>query len=160
MFILSGEIPVDRPVEAVFDFLADLDRYPDWQPAIERAELIGAASPAPGGRFAIRLSALGRDIVVDGSITQFRRPHEIGVRLLTGPASVTARCDFDRLPGGRSRVRVHAEVQPQGLLRFAEGAIRDRATQELPGALASLRADIERHVPPQSGSRSHGRRAR
>jgi hypothetical protein len=47
----------------------------------------------------------------------------------------------------RTRLSLHAEIQPTGVLRFAEGAIRERVGQELPSALLRLRADIERQLP-------------
>ena len=53
MIKIDHEIVVARPPEAVFDYLADVDRFPEWQPAIERAEQLtpgplaaGTAAPA------------------------------------------------------------------------------------------------------------------
>src|SRR5688500_12284076 len=53
MIVLEHTIAVDRPPEAVFDYLADPAHYVEWQPAVERAELVGDAEPRPGSRIRV-----------------------------------------------------------------------------------------------------------
>ena len=52
---IEGEIVIDRPVEVVFDYVADQSNEPQYNPRMVRAEKItpgpvGKGTPAPFGR--------------------------------------------------------------------------------------------------------------
>jgi uncharacterized protein YndB with AHSA1/START domain len=150
VIVLDEVVSIDRPREAVSDYLADLRHYPEWQPAVKRAELVDGGTPKAGSRIRLVVAGPGRDVDVDGEITELVRPERLALRSLSGPAKLQAAVDFERVtetPGG-TRLKIHAELQPTGLLRFAEAVIRDRIGQELPAMLDDLRHRVEREVPP------------
>jgi uncharacterized protein YndB with AHSA1/START domain len=153
VIVLDEEVSIGRPREAVFDYLADLRHYPEWQPAVKRAELVGGGQPKTGSRIRLLVAGPGKDVDVDGEITQLERPERLGLRSLTGPAKLQAAVVFERANegAGGTLLRIHAELQPTGLLRFAEGVIRDRIRQELPAMLSDLRDRVEREVPAAPG---------
>lgn len=149
MIVLDEEVAIDRPRDAVFDYLADLDHYPEWQPAVKRAELVDGGQPKAGSRIRLVVAGPGRDVDVDGEITALVRPERLALRSLSGPAKVQAAAQFERgASPSATRLRLHVELQPTGLLRFAEGVIRQRIDDQLPALLADLRARVEREVPP------------
>jgi uncharacterized protein YndB with AHSA1/START domain len=148
VIVLDEEVSIDRPREAVFDYLADLRHYPEWQPAVKRAELVGGGQPKTGSRIRLLVAGPGKDVDVDGEITQLERPERLALRSLTGPAKLQAAVVFERSnEAGGTLLKIHAELQPTGLLRFAEGVIRDRIRQELPPMLSELRERVEREIP-------------
>jgi uncharacterized protein YndB with AHSA1/START domain len=155
VIVLDEELSIDRPREAVFDYLADLRHYPEWQPAVKRAELVGGGQPKTGSRIRLLVAGPGKDVDVDGEITQLERPERLALRSLTGPAKLQAAVVFERGDGpGDTLLKIHAELQPTGLLRFAEGVIRDRIRQELPPMLSDLRERVEREIPvPRAGGK-------
>jgi uncharacterized protein YndB with AHSA1/START domain len=155
VIVLDEEVSIARPREAVFDYLADLRHYPEWQPAVKRAELVDGGTPKTGSRIRLLVAGPGKDVEVDGEITELVRPERLGLRSLSGPAQLQAAVAFERAsdtPGG-TLLRIHAELQPTGLLRFAEGMIRDRIRQEMPNLLSDLRDRVEREVPAAPRSR-------
>jgi uncharacterized protein YndB with AHSA1/START domain len=148
VIVLDEEVSIGRPREAVFDYLADLRHYPEWQPAVKRAELVGGGQPKTGSRIRLLVAGPGKDVDVDGEITELERPERLALRSLTGPAKLQAAVVFERASeAGGTLLRIHAELQPTGLLRFAEGVIRDRIRQELPPMLSDLRERVEREIP-------------
>ena len=156
MIVLDEDVVVDRPQEAVFDYLTDIDHYREWQPAIEYAALVDGGPPRPGSRVRLRIRGPGQGIDVEGEVTELRRPDRIGVRAAGGPARMQAACDLDLLTAARTRLRLHLELQPTGFLRFAEGAVRSRVERELPAALDDLRRHLEENVPREGGAARPG----
>jgi uncharacterized protein YndB with AHSA1/START domain len=161
VIVLDEVVSIARPREAVFDYLADLRHYPEWQPAVKRAELVDGGTPKAGSRIRLLVAGPGRDVDVDGEITELERPERLALRSLSGPATLQAAVDFERANDavGGTRLKIHAELQPTGLLRFAEGMIRQRIGQELPAMLGDLRDRVERDIPPGAdGTASKARR--
>jgi ribosome-associated toxin RatA of RatAB toxin-antitoxin module len=154
VIVLDGEVVVDRRPEQVFDYLADVDHYPDITPAIESAEWLDR-DRASGPLIRLFVRGPARRLQIDAEVVDLDRPHRLAIRSRSGPARVEASCDFDPLVRGRrTRLSFHAEVQPTGLLRFAEGAVSERVHAAMPDALGALRAHLEAALPASEGAGS------
>lgn len=142
MIRIERDVAVDRPPEVVFDYLADVRRFPRWQPAIERAEQVTPGPLAVGSRVRLVVRGPTGPTEVLGEVAALDRPGRLDVRSLGGPADVEARCTI--VPEGRgSRVRLAATIELKGMLRFVEGAARGMIERQLPSALAELARQIE-----------------
>jgi carbon monoxide dehydrogenase subunit G len=139
---IDREIVVARPPEAVFDYLADVKRFPQWQPAIERAEQLTPGPLAPGTKLRLVIRAPTGATDVTGEIVALDRSSLLAVRTLTGPAAVEASCSL-AAAGDGTRVTFKATIELKGMLRFVEGAARGMIERELPKTLADLARRIE-----------------
>jgi uncharacterized membrane protein len=147
VIVLDGEVAVDRRREQVFDYLADVNHYPEMTPAIESAEWL-SHDRASGAPIRIYVRGPGRGLQIDAEVIDLQRPLRLAVRSLSGPARIEASCEFDPLARGRrTLLSLHVELQPTGLFRFAEGAISERLHRQLPEALATLRVHLEEALP-------------
>lgn len=142
MIKIDQEIVVARPPAAVFDYLADVQRFPQWQPAIERAEQLTPGPLAAGTELRLVIRGPTGPTEVTGVVVDLDRPSLIGLRTLTGPAEVEARCALS--PDGEgTRIRFTAAIELKGMLRFVEGAARGMIEREMPSTLAELARRIE-----------------
>ncbi len=142
MIRIDQEIVVARPPEAVFDYLADVARFPEWQPAIERAEQLTPGPLAAGTELRLVIRGPTGPTEVTGAVVSLERPSLLAVRPSSGPAAVEANCALS--PDGEgTRVRFTATIELKGMLRFAEGAARRMIERELPSTLADLARRIE-----------------
>ena len=142
MIRIDHEIVVARPPEAVFDYLADVARFPEWQPAIERAEQLTPGPLAAGTQLRLIIRGPTGPTEVTGAIERLERPSLLAVRSLSGPAAVEASCALS--PDGQAtRVRFTASIELKGMLRFVEGTARRMIERELPSTLADLARRIE-----------------
>ena len=147
MIVLDGEVVVDRRQEQVFDYLADVDKYPEMTPAIESAEWLGP-DRASGAPIRLFVRGPGRRLQIDAEVVDLHRPNRLAVRSLSGPARIEASCELHPLARGRrTQLSFHVELQPTGLFRFAEGSLSERLHRELPNALDALREHLEEAVP-------------
>jgi carbon monoxide dehydrogenase subunit G len=142
MIKVDREILVARPPDVVFDYLADVERFPQWQPAIEWAEQLTPGALAPETRLWLIVRGPTGPTEVTGAIVSLDRPTLLAVRTLSGPATVEAGCALSP-EGAGTRVRFSATIELKGMLRFVEGAVRGMIERELPATLADLTRRIE-----------------
>jgi carbon monoxide dehydrogenase subunit G len=73
---IEGEILIGRPVEKVFDFVADSRNEPSFNPAMTSVELLTPLPIGRGTRFRARMGRAGTQMLVE--LTEFDRPHRLG----------------------------------------------------------------------------------
>jgi hypothetical protein len=74
MVRIEGEIVIKRPVEEVFDFVADERNEPRYNPYMRRAELISTGPIGLGTRFRAEMSRMGRATEMITEFTGYERP--------------------------------------------------------------------------------------
>ena len=148
MVVTDSRINIPRPISDVFAYIADLDHYPEWQPAIKRAEFVDDDVPGEGARIRLLVAGPRGQIQAAAVISEFHPPESLEVRSTSGPAAVRARVDLEQgSDGGATTLALHLEVQPLGLYRFGEGILRTAIQKELPGLLAELSRRVEDAIP-------------
>jgi uncharacterized protein YndB with AHSA1/START domain len=75
---IEGEILINRPVEEVFDYVADSRNEPSFNPAMAGVELLTPLPIGQGTRFRARMGWAGTQMLVE--LTEFDRPHRLGSR--------------------------------------------------------------------------------
>ena len=148
MIEIDREVVIACQPGVVFDYLADVENYPRWQPAIERAEQVTPGTPGLGTRVRLVLRGPTGPTEVVGEIVAFDRPAVLAIHSLAGPARIDAHCALaaDDTAGVGTRLRLTASIELKGFLRFAEGHARALINRELPAALADLVSRIESEV--------------
>jgi Polyketide cyclase / dehydrase and lipid transport len=68
---IEGEILIGRPVEKVFDFVADSRNEPSFNPAMTSVELLTTLPSGRGTRFRARMGRAGTQMLVE--LTEFHR---------------------------------------------------------------------------------------
>jgi uncharacterized protein YndB with AHSA1/START domain len=77
MVRIEGEIVINRPVEDVFDFVADERNEPRYNPQMRRAEQISDGPIGIGTRFRAELVNMGRTVEMVIEFTGFDRPRRL-----------------------------------------------------------------------------------
>ena len=72
---IEGEIVIHRPVEEVFDFVADERNEPRYNPRMRRAEQTSSGPIGRGTRFRCEM---GRNVEMAWEITAYERPRRLG----------------------------------------------------------------------------------
>ena len=78
MTTIAGVTLFDRPVDQVFDFLADSSNEPPYNPLILPAWMTTPGPIGPGTRFVQRARSFGRVGQVDIELVEYRRPEHLG----------------------------------------------------------------------------------
>ncbi len=137
---VEGEIIINRPVEEVFDFVADECNEPRFNPRMTRAEQISDGPIGLGTRFHTELKTMGRTMPMVVEFTGFERPRRLA-SVTRSPMMVTdGALPFEPAPGG-TRMRWSWDVRPLGPMRVMApfvGAIGRRQERGIWGRLKLL----------------------
>jgi hypothetical protein len=115
---IEGEIMINRPLEEVFDFVADERNEPRFNPGMLRAELLTPGRVGLGSRFRAEMRTRPRPVVMTTEFTGYERPRRLALRGHLSAMEIRGALTFDPVPGG-TRLRWSWDVQPRGLLKLA-----------------------------------------
>jgi Polyketide cyclase / dehydrase and lipid transport len=114
---VEGEIIINRPVEDVFDFVADERNEPLYNREMLRCELISGEPIGVGSRFHAEMSMRGKPLEMTIEFTDFQRPVHLGSSTHLSTMEIEGMLTFERVPDG-TRMRWFWDLHPRGVLKF------------------------------------------
>ena len=112
---IEGQILIGRPVEEVFDFVADSRNEPRYNPAMAGAELLTSLPIGAGTRFRARMGRAGTPMLVE--LTEFDRPHRLGSRTTSSMMQTSGALTF-AADGDGTVMSWDWQVRPRGWMRM------------------------------------------
>ena len=114
---VTGETVIRRPVDEVFDYVADERHEPSYNPRMVHAELATPGPVGQGTKFVALMASRPRPMQMVTELTGYERPRRLESRTTAGPAEVRGSLSFDPVPEG-TRMRWSWEVHPHGMARL------------------------------------------
>jgi uncharacterized protein YndB with AHSA1/START domain len=114
---IEGEIVINRPVEEVFDFVADERNEPRFNPRMRLAEQISDGPIGVGTRFRAEIVSMGRPLEMVIQFTGYERPRRLASSTHMSSTDTQGALTFDPVPEG-TRMRWSWEVEPRGILKL------------------------------------------
>ncbi len=115
---------IERPVELVFDFVADERNEPRFNPRMVSVELLSPGPIGAGSRFLAESRMMGGAFEVTVEYTHFERPRLLGSKSRSIPRGrkgrpllIEGRLIFQPVPEG-TRMRWSWQVETPGALRL------------------------------------------
>ncbi|MFH0518449.1 SRPBCC family protein [Streptomyces sp. M41] len=146
---MSGQfeatVDIDRPVEAVFDYLADGRNDPQFSPRVLGIERVPDAPTAVGTVFRSTVKDAGMKTAREFRITELQAPVRIRWAEVS-KNSVTADeggYDLESLADGRTRVRIFNVLEGHGLGKLIVGLALTAARKDAPNFGARIKAAAE-----------------
>jgi uncharacterized protein YndB with AHSA1/START domain len=146
---IAREIVINRPVDEVFDFLADGRNEPHYNPHMLRAEQTSAGPVGPGTQFRTEVTTNGRSMEMIYEVTAYERPQRLAGRTLKGPIAVQSTETFASVPEG-THFRWVMELEPRGLLKLLSPLIARMMGRNLDTLLANIKRLLEAEPPPHT----------
>jgi uncharacterized protein YndB with AHSA1/START domain len=137
---IEGEIVIERPVEEVFDFVADERNEPRYNPRMLSAELVSEAPIGSGSRFRAELKTPGRTMPMIVEFTGFDRPRRLASTTHSSMMETTGALTFAPRADG-TLMRWSWDVRPRGPMRVIPvliGLIGRRQERRIWGNLKRL----------------------
>ncbi len=137
----SHQVIIQRPVEAVFAFVADGEQCPRWRAGVLDIKRI--SGEGVGTRYAQGVAGpMGRRVAADYEITVFDPPRRIEFQTLAGPVRPRGRYDLEPADGA-TRLTFSLDGSLSGLRRLLMGSMVQRTMDDEVHALEQLKQVLE-----------------
>ncbi len=114
---INGEITINRPVQEVFDFVADERNEPRYNPRMLRAEKLSPGPVGLGSRFRAVMRSRPRPVEMTTECTGFERPRRLASTTRLSKMDIQGTLTFDPVPAG-TRMQWSWQLQPRGVLKL------------------------------------------
>jgi uncharacterized membrane protein len=156
---IEGEIVIDRPVDVVFDFVADERNEPRFNPRMTRVEQISAGPIGLGTRFRAATTSMGRSAEMVIEFTAFERPRRLSSATHMSAMEMSGTLTFDPVPAG-TRMRWRWELAPRGIFKLLTPLIKRMGRRQEQTIWASLKRYLEEQKTPPAQANEAGGPAR
>jgi carbon monoxide dehydrogenase subunit G len=141
----EGSVVIDRPIEAVFAFVADGENDPKFSPRVQKIEKRTDGPPGPGTVYASTVKDAGMTTTREFELTEFVPPTRIrwaerSTNTLTAPEG-----GYDLAPVGEgTRLTVFNVLQGHGLVgKLLEPLALRAARKDADAFAARIKAAVE-----------------
>lgn len=117
MVEVNGEIVIHRRPEEVFDFVANEENEPRYNPQMRLAKKITSGAIGVGTAFRAEIKGRGRILPMTIEFTEFDRPRRLAERVCMDAMDLTGGLTFEPM-NGSTRMQWSWDLQPRGVLRF------------------------------------------
>lgn len=114
---VEGQIIIHRPVDEVFDFVADERNEPRFNPQMRRAEQTSAGPIGVGTTFCAESMSRGRPVEMTITFTDYERPRRLTSSTHLSNMDIQGTLTFDPVPEG-TRMRWFWELKSRGMLKL------------------------------------------
>lgn len=114
---VEGQIIIHRPVDEVFDFVADERNEPRFNPQMRRAEQTSAGPIGVGTTFCAESVSRGRPVEMTITFTDYERPRRLTSSTHLSNMDIQGTLTFDPVPEG-TRMRWFWELKSRGMLKL------------------------------------------
>lgn len=143
---IEGEILIGRPIEEVFDFVADQRNEPHYNPRMIRAAKITGGPVGKGTVFRSAAKSMGRAAEMRIELTGYDRPARLASRTIMRQADMEGMLTFEPAPPG-TRMRWSWQVRPKGAVRLLAPLITWMGRRQEQTIWASMKRYLEDTTP-------------
>ncbi len=142
---IGGEVIIDRPVDVVFDYVADPANEPAYNPHMVRVEKVTAGPVGPGSRFRSAVATGGRTAEMLVEFTRFERPRLLVSATTMRQADISYALTFEPAGDG-TRMHWSGRVRPKGALRLLGPLITWLGRRQERRIWTSMKSHLERQA--------------
>ena len=114
---VTGSIVIDRPVEEVFDAVADQTNEPHYNPSMTASRRVTAGPTDVGTHFLATILSRGKPMEVDIEVTRYVRPRVLGTCSVMAGSRAVGELRLEPVASG-TRLTWDWEVTVQGPARL------------------------------------------
>ncbi len=146
MVQIQGATVIARPVDEVFDFVADERNEPTYNPKMLQAEKLTPGPIGEGTQWEAIVEARGRAFDMMLETTEYVRPSRLGSATAMANADIRGVLTFEPAPGG-TRMAWSWELRPRGVAKLLAPLIARAGRRQEEEVWAALKRHLEAGVP-------------
>ncbi|MGB6771229.1 MAG: SRPBCC family protein [Candidatus Dormiibacterota bacterium] len=133
---------INRPAEAVFAALADLDRYPDWNSHLTQVRKTSDGPLGVGSTMVFIGKLLGRNFESDAVCTEYVANETLANKTTAGPFYIEVGYTLEPIESG-TRFTTALRGESKGFFRVGERVALGVAKKQFEAATENLKALME-----------------
>ena len=141
--VIRRAVAVDRPQSAVYAYVSDFERAPEWREEVVEASQDPRGPLQPGTRLRETARVLGSRVVTDSVVFSVDPGSRFAFRHLAGPLPVSGEWAVTAEGEHRSRVDYELRIQLDGWWALFAPLIRVSGPRQVARSLDALRARLE-----------------
>ena len=143
MATLQASVEIDRPIEAVVEFLSVKENDLQWQKPLVESSKTSEGPWAVGSTGREVREIMGKRIETTWEVTKFDQNKGITVKSTSGPVEYEAAWSFETFGNGGTRFSISVNLKVGGFLKLVEGAISSTAKSQMETDLKALKDLLE-----------------
>jgi carbon monoxide dehydrogenase subunit G len=147
LFKRSVSVTIARPIEEVFDFIADARNRPQWDQSVDSEELTSPEPIGVGSTVRTKLRSMGRDYEIDWEIIEHQAPSRQRIVSTSGPFPTTLVYGLESNGDSSTQVDFSVTGNPGGALRLIQPLIARGTQSNLDKGFARLQRLLETGSP-------------
>jgi carbon monoxide dehydrogenase subunit G len=132
-------VPIERPVDEVFDYVSDPGNFPNWNSAVQSVRQTSPGSDGVGATYLMERELPGGQAENELETVQINRPTLFVIRTTSGPTPFLYRYVLQD-KGAGTLLELAAEVELEGIA----GALGPLASRAVKRGVDSNFADLKR----------------
>jgi uncharacterized membrane protein len=151
MIRIEGEIVINRPVDEVFDFVADARNEPLYNPQMLRSEKLTPGPIGLGTQFRDEIKSMGRPAEITIEIVGYERPRRLTDSIRMSTMDIRGGLTFDPVPAG-TRMRWSWELTPRGVFKLLTPMVARIGRRQEQRIWGDLKRVMEAQAAPTSSA--------
>ncbi len=116
---LEQSVVINRPIEEVFAFVADIEKSPQWMSELVEAKQTSEGPVGVGTTFSAVATPLGRRAESTQEVTEYEPSSKFAIKSTSGPVASEDEYTFESVAGGTKVTRV-VNAEMAGFFKLAE----------------------------------------
>lgn len=121
--LVRGDIVINRPIEEVFDFVADERNEPKYNRQMTRAHMLTAGPIGVGSKFHSVMTSVGRAADMTIEFTEFDRPRRLGSATHLSNMDINGTLLFEP-EGQNTKMHWIWTIEPRGFYKLLGPIVR------------------------------------
>ena len=148
MRTIRGQIEITRPIEEVFDFVADETNEPRYNEEMIRCERVTPGSIGVGTRYEAEMETIGTITPLTIEVTRFERPHRLASwSHIEGTMDIRGALTFEPIAHG-TRMSWEWDLEPHGCMRLLGPMLARKGREQEERIWTSLKDLLEKDSQP------------
>lgn len=153
-FTVNERVTIDRPVQEVFDYIAEGENDVEWCPAVKEIKRISGNGSGPGVRYRMHHTPGGMGFDATVEVVEYDRPNRLKWVMTDSGHTLHGTYELEAV-NGQTRLMQTSQITFEGWLRipglFMKGRIAKEVEEELRTQFANLKRVLERERNAVSG---------
>ena len=145
--LVQGDIVINRPIDEVFDFVADERNEPKYNPQMTLAEMVSQGPIGVGTKFHVMTTGVGRAADMTIEYTEFDRPRRLGSATHISNMDINGTLVFEA-QGQSTKMKWLWNIEPRGFIKLLGPIVRRMGERQELAIWTGLKKVMEAEAAP------------